>query len=99
MPSTRQAAKPSAVDSSTRQAWGVQLIGNASQAAALADFHKLQKNYASVLSSHEPLVLRSSIGRNSYWYRVRVGADTRTDAERLCSSLRAVGGSCLVQPN
>jgi len=99
MPSTRQVAKPIAVDSPTRQAWGVQLIGNASQAAALADFHKLQKNYASVLSSHEPLVLRSSIGRNSYWYRVRVGADTRTDAERLCSSLRAVGGSCLVQPN
>jgi hypothetical protein len=30
---------------------------------------------------------------------VRIGADNRNDAERLCSNLRAVGGSCLVQPN
>ena len=36
---------------------------------------------------------------NASWYRVRVGSDTRNDAERLCSNLRAVGGSCLVQMN
>ena len=82
-----------------RPSWGVQLIGNASRMAALAAFYKLQKTYGSVLGSREPLVLRSSAGRNTSWYRVRVGSDTRNDAERLCSSLRAVGGSCLVQMN
>lgn len=92
-----KAAEPAS--SPPRPSWGVQLVGNSSQLAALAAFYKLQKTYASVLGSREPLVLRSSAGRNASWYRVRVGADTRNDAERLCSSLRAVGGSCLVQMN
>ena len=91
-----KAAEPSAPP---RPSWGVQLIGNASRLAALAAFYKLQKTYGSILGSREPLVLRSSAGRNASWYRVRLGADTRNDAERLCSSLRAVGGSCLVQMN
>src|SRR5689334_5917992 len=79
--------------------WGVQLVGNPSKIAALAAFYKMRSTYASVLGAHEPLILRSSAGRNASWYRVRVGADTRGDAERLCSSLRAAGGSCLVQMN
>jgi hypothetical protein len=95
----RQGAKTINAESPPRPAWGVQLIGNASQSAALAAFYKLQTTYQSVLGSREPLVLRSSAGRNGNWYRVRIGADTRADAERLCSNLRAVGGSCLVQVN
>jgi hypothetical protein len=80
-------------------AWGVQLIGGPSQTVALASFYQMQKTYRAVLGSHQPMVLRTPVGAGGSWYRVRVGADTRNDAERLCSSLRAVGGSCLVQPN
>jgi hypothetical protein len=97
------AAHPSSKAAETisppRPVWGVQLVGNSSQIAALSAFYKLQKTYASILGSLEPLVLRSSAGRNASWYRVRIGANTRTDAERICSSLRSVGGSCLVQMN
>ena len=99
---TMAAHQPSKADeplSPPRPVWGVQLIGNASKLAALDAFYKLQKTYMSVLGSHEPLVLRSSAGRNASWYRVRIGADTRSDAEQVCLSLRAVGGSCLVQMN
>ena len=70
-----------------------------SEVSALASFHQLQKTYRTVLQSQQPLVIRSPAGTNAYWYRIRVGADSRGDAERLCSSLRAVGGTCLVQPN
>ncbi len=95
-----KAAVPQSEQSSPpRPVWGVQLVGNSSQIAALAAFYKLQKTYASVLGHHEPLVLRSSAGRNASWYRVRISADTRSEADRLCSSLRAAGGSCLVQMN
>jgi len=94
-----ESTKTANVDSPPRPTWGVQLIGNSSEIAALGAFYKLRKTYASVLGSQEPLVLRTSAGRNASWYRVRIGADTRGDAERLCSSLRAVGGSCLVQMN
>jgi hypothetical protein len=92
----RTAAGPA---SPPRPAWGVQLVGNSSQTAALAAFYKLRKTYGSVLGAQEPLILRTSAGRNASWYRVRLAANTRNDAERLCSSLRAVGGSCLVQTN
>ncbi len=95
----RPPSKPAEPMSPPRPIWGVQLVGNSSEFTALAAFYKLRKTYASVLGSHQPLVLRSSAGRNASWYRVRIGADTRSDAERLCSSLRAVGGSCLVQMN
>jgi hypothetical protein len=88
-----------AVSSSTEPTWGVQLIGSSSQIFALASFYQLQKRYWVVLGSSQPLVLRSQTGRNAYWYRVRIGADSRGDATKLCSRLRAVGGTCLVQPN
>lgn len=80
-------------------AWGVQLIGGPSQTTALASSYQMQKTYRTVLGARQPMVLRTPVGAGGSWYRVRVGADNRNDAERLCSSLRAVGGSCLVQPN
>jgi Transglycosylase SLT domain/SPOR domain len=95
----KESTQTGTADAPPRKVWGMQLTGDSSQGAALAAFYKMQKTYFSVLGSHEPLVLRSSAGRNASWYRVRVGANTRNDAERLCSSLRAVGGSCLVQMN
>ena len=95
----KELTRAGGADAPPRPAWGVQLTGDSSQGAALAAFYKMQKTYISVLGSHEPLVLRSSAGRNASWYRVRVGAETRGEAERLCSSLRVVGGSCLVQMN
>ena len=80
-------------------AWGVQLIGSASQATALASFQQLQRTYKSLLGARQPLVIRSNVGTSAFWYRVRLAFDSRGDAEKLCSRLRAIGGSCLVQRN
>jgi hypothetical protein len=80
-------------------AWGVQLVGSGSEAVARAAYQEMQKKYGSLLGAQEPLVLRTSVGRASSWYRVRVGAATRESAEGLCAKLRASGGSCLVQRN
>jgi hypothetical protein len=94
----RAPATPTAV-SENQPPWGVQLIGGPSQVAVLASFYQMQKTYRGVLGSLTPMIIRSPVGTNSSWYRVRVGAATRNDAERLCSNLRTAGGSCLVQPN
>jgi predicted transglutaminase-like cysteine proteinase len=77
--------------------WGVQLIGDSSESSALESYYKLRKSYDTLLGSREPVVNRSRVGTNASWYRVRVAADNRDDAERLCNSLRAAGGSCIVQ--
>jgi SPOR domain len=95
----KESIRTGAADAPPRPTWGVQLTGDSSQGAALAAFYKMQKIYFAVLGSHAPLVLRSPAGRNASWYRVRVSADTRGAAERLCSSLRAAGGTCVVQMN
>jgi Transglycosylase SLT domain/SPOR domain len=79
--------------------WGVQLVGSPSQTTALASFQQLQRRYKSVMGSRQPLVIRSKVGTSAFWYRVRLAVDSRRDAEKLCSSLRAIGGSCLVQRN
>jgi hypothetical protein len=94
----RSPAAPAAA-SEKQPPWGVQLVGGPSQVVVLASFYQMQKTYRGVLGSHTPMIIRSPVGTNSSWYRVRVGAATRNDAERLCSDLRTVGGSCLVQPN
>jgi hypothetical protein len=79
--------------------WGVQLLGGPSELAALASFYQMQKAYRSVLGSHVPIVIRTPVGMNGSWYRVRVGMASRNEADRLCSDLRVAGGSCLIQPN
>ena len=79
--------------------WGVQLIGSPSQASALASFQQMQKAYKNLLMARQPLVIRSEVGTSGSWYRVRVATDSRSEAEKLCSGLRAAGGNCLVQRN
>ncbi len=82
-----------------RTGWGVQLIGSASEASALASYQRMRQTYGSLLGSQRPLVLLSHVGVGAYWYRVRVAMNNRGDAENLCVGLRAAGGSCLVQRN
>jgi hypothetical protein len=84
--------------SQPKPTWGVQLIGRPSQASALASFQQLQRTYKS-LETRQPFVIQSKVGTSGFWYRVRVATDSRGEAEKLCSGLRAVGGSCLVQRN
>jgi hypothetical protein len=79
--------------------WGIQLIGSPSQATALASFRQLQKAYKTLLETRQPSVIQSRVGTSGFWYRVRVVTDSRSEAEKLCSGLRAAGGSCLVQRN
>jgi Transglycosylase SLT domain/SPOR domain len=80
-------------------AWGVQLVGNSSEGAALASFQQMQNRYKSLLADRQPFVIRSKVGTSEFWYRVRIVTSSRNDAERLCSGLRAAGGSCLIQRN
>lgn len=80
-------------------AWGIQLLGDDSKVSVLGAYRQLQTRYKSVLGQREPLVLTSKVGRTGHWYRVRVAADSFLEAQKLCSSLEALGGRCVVQRN
>ena len=40
-------------------------------------------------------MIRSQVGRNVSWYRVRVAAQTLVEAELLCGALREAGATVL----
>jgi hypothetical protein len=81
--------------------WGVHVSTAFSKSKALAWFSRLKQRHAEILATTDPFVVPQrnlSRGRRSL-YMVQIGADSRADAETLCSKLRSDGGACIVQKN
>ncbi|MGE0501032.1 MAG: transglycosylase SLT domain-containing protein [Rhizobiaceae bacterium] len=80
--------------------WGVQVAGNFRRAAALKQWSMVKARHAPLLGDREPVVsrVRSTFARAGI-YAVRIGADDRAEADRLCGALRRSGGACVVLRN
>jgi hypothetical protein len=80
--------------------WGIQVAGNFRQSAAIRQWQRLSGRFAKLLADHEPVVsrVRTPRGRRGI-YAVRIGADSRADANIICRQLRTAGGSCVVLRN
>lgn len=80
--------------------WGVQVAGSFRRAVAIAQYARLGKRYSELLARYEPVVsrVRSALGRRGIC-AVRIGTDSRAEADKLCRRLRAAGGSCVVLRN
>jgi hypothetical protein len=78
--------------------WGVQLAGNFSKALALASFERVREKYQPILGDAAPFVLASRLRNRgaSPFFRVRLPASTRAEAQRLCERLHSAGASCVV---
>ncbi len=107
-PCTAHARVPSTTMKAAREAekakpsgWGLQLIGDASQIRALAEYARLQSRFPSVLAGHTPTIIKKPVGGRvpSAWFFVKVAESSRERAMQLCSKLRSAGGTCLVTPN
>jgi len=100
-PATRTEARREAESEKPPPGWGLQLIGDASEIRALAEYFQLQARFPTVLRGRTPLIIKRPLGGRglSNWYFVKVTESSRESATQLCSRLRAAGGSCLVTPN
>jgi len=81
--------------------WGVQLATDFSRGKVAGMFSALKQRHARLLANAAPLYVPErnlSRGRRSM-IALRVGAETREDALKLCQRLRADGGICTVQKN
>ena len=80
--------------------WGIQVAGNFRRAAAIRQWTRARSRFPALLSAHEPVVsrIRTPIGRRGI-YAVRIGADSRADADAICQKLRGAGGACIVTRN
>lgn len=80
--------------------WGIQVAGNFRRSAAIRQYERLRKQMPGLLAGHDPVVsrVRSAMGRRGI-YAVRIGADSRAEADVVCQQLRAAGGACVVLRN
>ncbi|MEF2551537.1 lytic transglycosylase domain-containing protein [Aurantimonas sp. A2-1-M11] len=93
------AAFDDVVESAPMRPWGVQVAGHAKQAVAMKMFRRVQSSFGAILKGRDPLVIRGRNAARQRIYAVRIGADTRGEANALCGRLRGAGGSCVVLKN
>ena len=82
-----------------RQPWGVQVAGHANRAVALKMFSRVRSSFGSVIGGKQPMVVRTRAAGMARIYAVRIGADSRNEADTVCGRLRQSGGSCMVVKN
>jgi Transglycosylase SLT domain/SPOR domain len=94
------AASTVAMSRVKRKPWGIQVAGNFRQSAALKQWEREKRAHPGVLGKYRAVVsrVRTPIGRRSI-FAVRIGADSRAEADRVCAALRSSGGACLVAKN
>lgn len=81
--------------------WGVQVAAHFSRSVALSTFSRVKARHSSVVGDEEPMVVQDRAparGRKPL-FAVRIGAETRAEAQEICQKLRTAGGACLVTKN
>jgi hypothetical protein len=86
------------IEQGARQQWGVQLAGGFSRARALSAYARVMKRFTAVLDNRDPMIVQRLLRSRGTrpLYQIRIGADTRAEADTLCGRLRDKGGACIV---
>lgn len=81
--------------------WGVQLAAGFDRNRALAMYARAIKGLGAVIGDRDPSLLSSVMRTRGTrpFYQVRIGADTRGEADDLCNRIRRAGGACFVLRN
>lgn len=89
------------VQLSAAKLWGVQLAAGFDRNKALAMYSRAIKRLSDIIGDRDPSLLSSvmrSRGTRAF-YQVRIGADTRGEADELCGRIHKAGGACFVLKN
>ena len=89
------------VQTGAAQPWGVQLAGGFDRNIAMASYSRAMARLRGVIGDRTPTLL-SQQNRNRgmrAFYQVRIGANTRPEADDLCTRIRRAGGACFVVRN
>ena len=100
-PAQVAAQTPAAAPVATASTGGyaVQVSAQRSEGEAQAAFQTLQGRYPGQLGGRSPFIKRVDLGDKGIYYRAMVVVGSSGEAGELCSSLKAAGGSCIVQRN
>jgi len=89
------------IEKSAASPWGVQVSAGFSRERALASYSDIGKRHRESLGGLDPIIIATTLrSRGTHpFYQVRIGADTRASADRLCGNLRKGGVACMVLRN
>ena len=92
--STQQtaAARPAVTSSE----WKVQVSSQRSRDAAESSFANIKQRFSSILGGRSAAIERADIDGKGTFYRVKVLAESKSDATNTCNRLKGAGGSCFV---
>ena len=70
-----------------------------SLADAQQSLENLKVRYPSILAEAEPMIVQADVGDRGRFYRVRLAANSRGEANALCQRLKAAGADCFIGRN
>lgn len=96
-PATQPSAAPQAVPAAAAPSgWAVQIASQPTEAAAQSSYDSLARRYASVLNGRGVNIVRADIAGKGTYYRVRIPASSRAEANTICTNYKGAGGTCFV---
>ncbi|MET0677968.1 MAG: lytic transglycosylase domain-containing protein [Bradyrhizobium sp.] len=86
---------------SAAKLWGVQLAAGFDRNKALAMYARAIKGLGPIIGDRDPSLLSAVMRTRGFhaFYQVRIGADTRGEADALCNRIRRANGACFVLRN
>jgi hypothetical protein len=93
--SAEQAA-PLATASVPAGSYVIQIASLPSEAEAQKSYNNLSAKFAGVIGGRGVDIRKAEIAGKGTYYRVRIPAGSRQEANALCSKYKSAGGSCLV---
>ena len=89
-------AKPVETASIAPGTYVIQIASLPSEAEAQKSYNTLSGRYAGVIGGKGVDIKKAEIAGKGTYFRVRIPAGTRDEANALCSRYKSAGGSCLV---
>lgn len=76
--------------------WSMQIASQPTVEGAQSTYQDLARRYSNVLAGRSANIVKADVAGKGTFYRVRVMAQSRDDAIKLCTSYKAAGGNCFV---
>lgn len=92
-PARQQSAETTPVPAGS---YVIQIASLPSEAEAQTSYARLSAKFAGVIGGRGVDIRRAEIKNKGTYYRVRIPAGSKQEAQALCTQYKAAGGSCLV---
>ncbi|EYR82400.1 SPOR domain-containing protein [Shinella sp. 838] len=93
---TQQTAEQTQVAAVAPGSYVIQIASLPSEAEAQKSYNSLSSKFSSVIGGRGVDIKKAEIPNKGTYFRVRIPAGSREEANSLCSRYKSAGGSCLV---